>query len=56
MPYSPTYQPRNPVLGVRLEPAVLRQVHQLAVDRELTISGAARHLLALGLETVKQPA
>lgn len=56
MPYSPTYQPRNPVLGVRLEPAVLRQVHQLAADRDLSISGAARHLLDLGLEQVKPAA
>ena len=47
------HQPPTTVLGVRLEPAVLRQVHQVAADRDLSISGAARHLLALGLEQVK---
>lgn len=56
MPYSPTYQPRNPVLGVRLEPAVLRQVHQLAEARELTISDAARHLLNIGLKQLQATA
>lgn len=49
-------QPPTTVLGVRLQPAVLRQVHQLAEDRDLTISDAARHLLNVGLKQLQATA
>ena len=50
------HQPPTTVLGVRLEPAVLRQVHQLAEARQLTISDAARHLLNIGLKQLQATA
>jgi hypothetical protein len=53
MPYSQR-QPATTVLGVRLEPAVMRQVHQHAATRGLNISDATRQLLAVGLEQVHQ--
>jgi hypothetical protein len=48
-------QPATTVLGVRLEPAVLRQVRQHAAARGLNLSDATRHLLAVGLKEA-QPA
>jgi hypothetical protein len=53
MPNS-SRQPATSVLGVRLEPAVMRQVHQHAATRGLNISDATRQLLAVGLEQVHQ--
>ena len=50
------HQPPTTVLGVRLEPAVLRQVHQLAEARQLTVSDAARQLLNIGLKQIKATA
>jgi predicted transcriptional regulator len=43
-------------LTVRLEPQLLRQVHQLADRREMTVSGAARHLLAIGIDQLQAAA
>jgi len=53
MPHS-TRQPATTVLGVRLEPTVLRQVRQVADARQLTLSDATRPLLASGLEQLQQ--
>jgi len=53
MPHS-TRQHATTVLGVRLEPTVLRQVRQVADARQLTLSDATRQLLAVGLEQVHQ--
>ena len=50
------HQPPTTVLGVRLEPAVLRQVHQLAEARQLTVSDAARQLLNIGLKQIQATA
>jgi hypothetical protein len=55
MPHS-TRQPATSVLGVRLEPAVMRQVRQHAATRGLNISDATRQLLAVGLEQVQTTA
>jgi hypothetical protein len=55
MPNS-TRQPATTVLGVRLEPTVLRQVRQVADARQLTLSAATRQLLAVGLEQLQPTA
>jgi hypothetical protein len=52
MPPHSLRQPATTVLGVRLGPAVLQQVRQIADARDLTLSDAARQLLAVGLERV----
>ena len=48
--------PASAVLSVRVEPQLLRQVHQLADRREMTVSGAARHLLAIGIDQLQAAA
>jgi hypothetical protein len=49
MPNSPA-NPPTVTLTVRLEPQLLRQVHQLADRREMTVSAAARHLMVVGMD------
>jgi hypothetical protein len=51
---SSTATPPTVVLTVRLEPQLLRQVHLMAERREMTVSGAARHLMALGMDQLQQ--
>ena len=53
---NPSRQPATTVLGVRLEPTVLRQVRQVADARQLTLSDATRQLLAVGLEQLQPTA
>jgi len=51
-----TATPPTVTLTVRLEPQMLRQVHQLADRHEMTVSGAARHLLAIGMDQLQSAA
>ena len=48
--------PATAVLSVRVEPQLLRQVHQLADRREISVSDAARHLLAAGIDQLQAAA
>ncbi len=48
--------PATAVLSVRVEPQLLRQVHQLADRREISVSDAARHLLAIGMDQLQAAA
>jgi len=51
-----TATPPTVTLTVRLEPQMLRQLHLLADRREMTVSGAARHLMALGMDQLQAAA
>jgi hypothetical protein len=48
--------PATTTMAVRLEPHLLRQVHLLADRREISVSDAARHLLALGIDQLQRVA
>jgi predicted transcriptional regulator len=55
MPNQPAKNPATITLSTRVEPELLRQLHQLADRRDVSLCAAARHAMALGMEQL-QPA